>query len=810
MLRCFIAGLVACLATISLAKETAEMPSRVLAGRADAVPEFFRAAQLPAVRAATLPAPAVKTSPYVDKAGRLRIGTVRPLGKAAAITQWSAIADGAVTRLTVSSAEAQGLRVRLDLGPIDTPVEIRAQGTDGHIELMRVEPPQAAETWTPWTPGATQLIEIFSAAGPLASAVSVTSVVHFDDSPLQKATAASCTVSTACTTNDPTLDAAVADRAKSSVRIVFIEDGSGFLCSATLINTERFPTGYLLTANHCIDNPTVAGTATMFWFYQPTSCTDVSLKPGSIQQAGGTTFVFTNYNADTTLLQLPQLPPNGAVYAGWNAEEMNKNDAVVSISHPRGDTSRLANGSVTDLFRINDRSQDEYGVSFARGIIEGGSSGSGIYTLSGGTLQLRGVLTGTTVRNGPDGMSCTDLDEYALYGRMDIFYPSMAQYLRAGGPVADDTPNRVIDYAGVAPEASLNGRTVNYDRRIDYIGDVDVFRFTLASSATVNLSTQGSVDTIGTLFDADGAFIETNDDSSVNNTNFGINRTLGAGTYYVMVAPWDPQVTGAYRLVMTASGATQTTTNYTDLWWNSSEAGWGINLAHQGDTVFATLYTYDFDGSPLWLFADNAAKQSDGAYQGNLYRATGPVFNASPWFAITPTMVGTMRLTFTSASSATLAYSVNGLQVVKGITRYSFSTPTTCIWVSSDRSTATNYQDLWWNPSESGWGVNLAHQGNILFATLYTYDASGKALWLSMSNGALIGPRTYQGALYSTVGPPFNASPWGAYTATQVGTMTFQFNDGKSGTLTYSVNGVTVVKPIQRYEFSNPKPQCTS
>jgi hypothetical protein len=169
-----------------------------------------------------------------------------------------------------------------------------------------------------------------------------------------------------------------------------------------------------------------------------------------------------------------------------------------------------------------------------------------------------------------------------------------------------------------------------------------------------------------------------------------------------------------------------------------------------------------------------------------------------------------MRLTFTSAGSATLSYSVNGIQVVKGITRYPFSTPTTCVGVSTDRSTATNYQDLWWNPAESGWGVNLAHQGNILFATLYTYGTSGKTLWLSMSNGALIGPRTYQGALYSTVGPPFNASPWGAYTGTQVGTMTFQFTDGKSGTLTYSVNGVTVTKPIQRYEFSNPKPQCSS
>ena len=25
-------------------------------------------------------------------------------------------------------------------------------------------------------------------------------------------------------------------------------------------------------------------------------------------------------------------------------------------------------------------------------------------------------------------------------------------------------------------------------------------------------------------------------------------------------------------------------------------------------------------------------------------------------------------------------------------------------------------QDLWWNPAESGWGINLAHQDDTVFA----------------------------------------------------------------------------------------------
>ncbi len=43
---------------------------------------------------------------------------------------------------------------------------------------------------------------------------------------------------------------------------------------------------------------------------------------------------------------------------------------------------------------------------------------------------------------------------------------------------------------------------------------------------------------------------------------------------------------------------------------------------------------------------------------------------------------------------------------------------------------------LFWNApadSESGWGINFAHQGDVIFATWFTYDLTGKAWWLSMT-----------------------------------------------------------------------------
>ena len=135
----------------------------------------------------------------------------------------------------------------------------------------------------------------------------------------------------------------------------------------------------------------------------------------------------------------------------------------------------------------------------------------------------------------------------------------------------------------------------------------------------------------------------------------------------------------------------------------------------------------------------------------------------------------------------------------------------TIAWAALSATAATpaaNYTDLWWNPNESGWGLTIAHQGNALFALLYTYDQNGQALWLSMSNGMFVGNGTYSGALYSATGPAFNARPWTQATLTQVGNMTLTFNDGQTGTLTYTLGGTRVVKPITRAVLTLPLPLC--
>ena len=106
--------------------------------------------------------------------------------------------------------------------------------------------------------------------------------------------------------------------------------------------------------------------------------------------------------------------------------------------------------------------------------------------------------------------------------------------------------------------------------------------------------------------------------------------------------------------------------NYQGLWWAApagTESGWGIDLAHQGDVIFATWFTYDASGKGLWL-AMIANKDVTGAYTGTLLQSTGPPFNAVPFqpLQVTSVAVGTGALTFDEAGSGTFAYTLRALR----------------------------------------------------------------------------------------------------------------------------------------------------
>ena len=115
-------------------------------------------------------------------------------------------------------------------------------------------------------------------------------------------------------------------------------------------------------------------------------------------------------------------------------------------------------------------------------------------------------------------------------------------------------------------------------------------------------------------------------------------------------------------------------------------------------------------------------------------------------------------------------------------------------------SANTDLTDVWWNPAESGWGMEIVNTGTFAFASLYVYDPNGSPTWLSGQLQKVPGaPATYSGPLFVTTGPyyggAFNPS---AVTMRQVGTMTFVGTTTTTGQLTYSVDGLVVNKLVER------------
>jgi hypothetical protein len=122
-----------------------------------------------------------------------------------------------------------------------------------------------------------------------------------------------------------------------------------------------------------------------------------------------------------------------------------------------------------------------------------------------------------------------------------------------------------------------------------------------------------------------------------------------------------------------------------------------------------------------------------------------------------------------------------------------------------------NYQGMWWNASESGWGVDIAQQGDVWFAAWFTYNERGDPTWYVMPRGERTSmAEEFEGTLYQTTGPDFTFATFDPSQVTPypVGTLRFRFSDANNGAMEAVVNGVRVQKAITRQVFASLVPFC--
>lgn len=131
-------------------------------------------------------------------------------------------------------------------------------------------------------------------------------------------------------------------------------------------------------------------------------------------------------------------------------------------------------------------------------------------------------------------------------------------------------------------------------------------------------------------------------------------------------------------------------TDYTDMWWNPDESGWGISIRQKlpanptsttVDALFAVWYTYDpravdpaspggTGNVPLWFVMPGGTWTTATTYAGSIYVTSGSPYRLG-WnqgeYGITK--VGDFRFQFTDPGHGVFTYSISavaGLSAMSG------------------------------------------------------------------------------------------------------------------------------------------------
>ena len=323
--------------------------------------------------------------------------------------------------------------------------------------------------WTPLSDGDMQTVVVERLGAPVPEwHVDVERVSHFDHAldPVGAASAraaatpdffgssARCQVDIACVYQvAPAVMQAGIVKANFAVAMMTFTraDGLSYLCTGTLLNSASYPAPIFLTAHHCLDDPEALASLTTTWFFNRTSCGSGLPNPGTTQIAGGATSLFDSGDLDASLVQLNQMPPSLATYTGWDASTMQPEERILAIHHPQGDVKKASFGTEQGIYPdplqftdgANYPGGTFYIVSWDLGIIEPGSSGSGLlsFNASDGLFYLRGTLTGgTSFACGSVGQATT------FYSRFDNLYPHIQAILSGTPPPAAGTSVAVEYY----------------------------------------------------------------------------------------------------------------------------------------------------------------------------------------------------------------------------------------------------------------------------------------------------------------------------------------------------------------------------
>ena len=209
--------------------------------------------------------------------------------------------------------------------------------------------------------------------------------------------------------------------------------------------------------------------------------------------------------------------------------------------------------------------------------------------------------------------------------------------------------------------------------------------------------------------------------------------------------------------------------DYTDVYYNPAESGWGLFLVQSDATQFVAFFIYGSDNKPVWYTA-TLAQQPSGAYTGSLVATTGSYF-AGAWNPSQLTVnasAGTVSFAPIDRYRATLTYQVNGSpQVTKTIQRQTLTGMNLAgFYDGALFGTTTNCANPADNDAEGGhYYINMSNvQNGEQQAALNLTFRGGPIDWVCRIDG----PLTHFGRLYKMTNANFSCTGTGAPGATTV------------------------------------------
>jgi len=276
------------------------------------------------------------------------------------------------------------------------------------------------------------------------------------------------------------------------------------------------------------------------------------------------------------------------------------------------------------------------------------------------------------------------------------------------------------------------------------------------------------------------------------------------------------------NLVLTVGALTVTPTfgptkNYSGQWISADgESAWGLTVLTNFSNeryIFVPWYTYDNNGEASWyVFQGPAAGYgewtADDTFTASVYRYKGPKWNTHSNYnnaACSDAVVGTAKLTFTSATSATLIYTnVEGQSRTVALNR---------LTGAPGAGWDYKYTGQWVREGEKQWGLTVLMTFPVnpeyIFVPWYTYDNNGDAQWYLFqgaddefgrwtSNTSFEGEvRRYTGPAWNTHGTYYNNSK---IDYEVVGTAKLTFDSPTEAWFEYSVEGQTRSMVLKKIE----------